>query len=160
MSGNPVKSAAVCSYGAAAILFTLYVVLPRSLISGASRVFEVAAYLLLLPVVAALPATSWARAAGYAWATVSVISSVAPLHSSEAGAELLRLGGFVMGASWIASASLASRGALAAVGLPLTLLLAATALAAPRLPPPVFLLVLLLLVAWLALAGRALHTRR
>lgn len=154
------KSAAVCAYGAAVTLFTLYVAFPRGSPAPVSRVPEMAAYLLLFPVVAALPGASWARAAGYAWLTINVISGAAALHSPEAGAQQLRLGGSVVGALWIASASLAGRGALAAVGLPLTLLLAATALAAPRLPAPVFLLIVLFLVIWLVLAGRTLHAAR
>ena len=57
-----VKTSALCAYGAAAIFLILFVAFPGGSPAAVYRVPEIAAHLLLFPVVAALPAASWARA--------------------------------------------------------------------------------------------------
>ena len=153
-----VKTSALCAYGAAAIFLILFVAFPGGSPAAVYRVPEIAAHLLLFPVVAALPAASWARAAGYGWLLISVVAGVTTLHNPDVGGELLRLGGAAVAAMWIASASLAARSVLTIAGFPLVLLLLTSALVVARLPAVVYLLTFLLLLIWLALAGRVLQS--
>ena len=62
----------------------------------------IAAHLLLFPLVAALPAPSWARAAGYGWLVINMVSDIMALNGVPGVTDLpLRYGGHVAAALWI-----------------------------------------------------------
>jgi hypothetical protein len=82
----------------------------------------VAAHLLLFPVVAALPAPPWARAAGFGWLVIDITTDIMSLNGVASSIYLpMRYGGHVSAALWIASASWQARGAVRIVGLILAL---------------------------------------
>jgi hypothetical protein len=77
----------------------------------------VAEHLLLFPVVAALPAPRWARAAGYGWLVIDMATDIMQLNGSDKSIYLsLRYGGHISAALWIASASWQAKGAMRLVG--------------------------------------------
>src|SRR5438045_2062313 len=85
-------------------------------------VLGAAAHLALLPVVAAMPAPQWARAAGYGWLIIDTMLNVASVNGLDAGvAGALRLGGHVSSALWIATAAHNARGPVKAIGWPLAI---------------------------------------
>ncbi|MGI8913092.1 MAG: hypothetical protein ACR2JY_04760 [Chloroflexota bacterium] len=116
----------------------------------------IAAHLLLFPLVAALPAPSWARAAGYGWLVIDMASDIMALNSVPDATYLpLRYGGHVAAALWIAAAGWQAKGALRIVGLLLAINLGGYSL----IPHASYLLLLPtgpLLPIWFVLAGRRL----
>jgi hypothetical protein len=120
----------------------------------------IAAHLLLFPLVAALPASSWARAAGYGWLVIDMVSDIMALNGVPDATYLpLRYGGHVAAALWIATASWQAKGALRVVGLLLAVNLGGFSL----IPHASYLLLLPtgpLLPLWFALAGRRLAQSR
>ena len=113
----------------------------------------VAAHLLLFPVVAALPAPPWARAAGYGWLVVDIATDIMALNGVADMTYLsMRYGGHIAAALWITFASWQARGATRWVGLLLAFDLGAFSF----IPHGSFLLLLPsgpLLPIWFALAG-------
>jgi hypothetical protein len=120
----------------------------------------IAAHLLLFPLVAALPAPSWARAAGYGWLVIDMATDVMALNSVPDTTYLpMRYGGHVAAALWIATASWQAKGALRIVGLLLALNLGGYSL----IPHASYLLLIptgFLLPIWFALAARHLTRTR
>lgn len=120
----------------------------------------IAAHLLLFPLVAALPAPQWARAAGYGWLVIDMATDIMALNSVPTTTYLpMRYGGHVAAALWIATASWQAKGALRIVGLLLALNLGGYSL----LPHASYLLLIptgALLPLWFALAGRRLGQQR
>lgn len=118
----------------------------------------VASHLVLLPVVAELPAPAWARAAGYSWIAIDVMLNVATVNGAgQALVAPLRLGGHVPAALWIAMAASGATGATRGVGLLLAALLAGHAFANPWAPAWLIFIPFLLIPLWLALAGLRLR---
>lgn len=114
----------------------------------------VAAHLLLFPVVAALPAPPWARAAGYGWLVIDIVTDIMALNGVPDTIYLpMRYGGHVSAALWIATASWRGRGALRIVGLLLALILGGYSFVPNG---PIWLLIPSgpLLPLWFALVGR------
>jgi hypothetical protein len=143
-----------------AALFVALIILfgidsPAALSVFGIAVVAVAAHLALLPVVAAMPAPNWARAAGYGWLAIDVILNIASLNGAEEPTVTsFRLGGHILAATWIGTASSAVTGPVRPTGLLLAALLVVHAFAAPWLPfwaiyPP-----FLLIPVWLGLSGR------
>jgi hypothetical protein len=65
----------------------------------------VAPHLLLFPIVAALAAPSWGRAAGWGWLVIDMTSAILALNGVPQAIYLpLRYGGHVSAALWIAAA--------------------------------------------------------
>lgn len=155
---------AYASYGAAA-LFALslarFYFIPRLGLPANSLllaelnagIVPIAAHLLLFPLVAALAAPAWARAAGYGWLVIDMVSDVMALNGVADSTYLpLRYGGHVAAALWIAAASWQAGGALRAVGLLLAVNLGGYSI----LPHASYLLLIptgFLLPIWFALAG-------
>jgi hypothetical protein len=120
-------------------------------------VFGAASHLVLLPVVAELPAPAWARAGGYAWVAIDTMLNVASVNGAEPSLiAALRLGGHVPAALWMAMASRQAAGPARAVGLLLAALLMIHAFASPWLPAWVLFIPFVLVPVWLALIGRLL----
>jgi hypothetical protein len=114
-----------------------------------------AAHLLLFPVVAALVAPTWARAAGYGWLVIDIATDVMALNGVADTLYLpLRYGGHVSAAVWIATASWQTTSGQRAVGLLLALDLALYSFVAPWVSVAALYPSLLLLVLWFVLVGR------
>lgn len=155
--------AAVAAYAAAALFllaFSRFFLLPPE---GEGNVLVAllgaVPHLLLFPVVAALPAPRWGRAAGYGWLVVDLATDVMALNGVTAATFLsMRYGGHVAAALWIASSSWRVGGATRAVGLLLALNLGGYSFVAPFDPTHFagLLPVSLLLPLWLVLVGRRL----
>jgi hypothetical protein len=117
----------------------------------------VAPHLLLFPVVAALPAPSWARAAGWGWLVIDMTSDILAVNGVPPTIYLpLRYGGHVSAALWIAASSWSARGALRPVGLLTAIDLGANSFLAPFVSFVALLPSGVLLPAWLVLVGRRL----
>jgi len=120
-----------------------------------------AGHLVLFPVVAALPAPSWARAAGYAWLAFDSILNVATINGADPIlVAALRLGGHPLAALWIASASAQAAGPVQPVGLALGLLLAVHAVSSPWIPMWVIFVPFMMIPLWLVLVGRLLSSAK
>lgn len=159
--------AAYAAYGAAALFavsLARFFVIPRLGLPADSPLvaqlngglLPVAAHLLLFPVVAALPAPPWARAAGYGWLVVDVATDIMGLNGVPDTTYLpMRFGGHVAAALWIAVASWRARGAARVVGLLLALNLGGYSFI-PHGPVALLVPTALLLPVWFALVGRLL----
>lgn len=120
----------------------------------------IAAHLLLFPLVAALPAPQWAKAAGYGWLVIDMATDIMALNSVPDATYLpMRYGGHLAAALWIATASWRAGGAMRVVGTLLAFNLGGYSL----IPHASYLLLIptgFLLPAWFALAGRRLAQLR
>jgi hypothetical protein len=121
-------------------------------------ILGVAEHLLLFPIVAALPAPRWARAAGYGWLVIDMATDIMQLNGIDKSIYLsLRYGGHISAALWIASASWQARWALRVVGWLLALDLFIYSFIA--FIPFTFVVLfpsLVLLPVWFVLVGRLL----
>jgi hypothetical protein len=155
---------------AAAVLFTVHLITyfipsirdatPTSstIVAELLALLGVAEHLLLFPVVAALPAPRWARAAGYGWLVIDMATDIMQLNGIDKSIYLsLRYGGHISAALWIASASWQTKGALRLVGWLLALDLAIYSFIT-FIPFTFVVLIpsLVLLPVWLVLVGRLL----
>lgn len=127
---NELKSSQLASLAyIVAALFTIHLItylIPgiRDATPGSSPVVAelvgiigVAEHLLLFPVVAALPAPRWARAAGYGWLVIDIATDIMQINGVDKSIYLsLRYGGHISAALWIASASWQAKGAMRVVG--------------------------------------------
>jgi hypothetical protein len=117
-----------------AVLFTIHLITylipgireatPTSLpvVAELVGIIGVAEHLLLFPVVGALPAPRWARAAGYGWLVIDIATDIMQINGVDKSIYLsLRYGGHISAALWIASASWQAKGAMRIVGWLLTL---------------------------------------
>jgi hypothetical protein len=118
----------------------------------------VAEHLLVFPVVAALPAPRWAKAAGYGWLVIDMATDIMQLNGTPRTTYLaMRYGGHIAAALWIASASWQVQGVMRAIGVLVALDLALYSFIA-FLPFTFVILIpsLVLLPLWFCLAGRLL----
>lgn len=116
----------------------------------------VAAHLLLFPVVAALPAPPWARAAGYGWLVIDIATDIMALNGVADTLYLpMRYGGHVSAALWIAAASWQAMGAMRIVGVLLALDLGVYSFI-PNGPTVILFPSGLLLPLWFALGGHSM----
>jgi hypothetical protein len=125
----------------------------------ALAVVAIAQHLVVLPVVAALPAPQWARLAGYGWLIVDMGTDLAQLAGTPKSTYLTaRFIINLVAALWIAAASWRGRGAFRGVGLFVAADFACYSFLA-FLSPKAFVVVLpslVLLPAWFVLAGQRL----
>jgi hypothetical protein len=124
-------------------------------------ILGVAPHLLLFPIVAALPAPTWGRAAGWGWLAIDMTSDILALNGVPETVYLpLRYGGHVSAAVWIVSASWSAAGALRPVGLLAALDLGGYSFLAPFVSFVALLPAGVLLPVWFVLVGRCLARRR
>ncbi|HSP16658.1 MAG TPA: hypothetical protein VLV78_18070 [Thermoanaerobaculia bacterium] len=117
-------------------------------------VFGVASHVVLFPVVAQLPAPSWARAAGYAWIAIDVMLNIAAVNGGDIKLiSALRLGGHIPAGLWMAAAALEAAGATRYVGTLLGALLIVHAFASPWIPMWIIFIPFVMIPLWLALVG-------
>lgn len=80
-------------------------------------ILAIAEHLVLFPVVAALPAPQWAKAAGYGWLVTDMSTDIMALNGVPTMIFLsLRYGGHISAALWIITASWFARGTTRVVG--------------------------------------------
>lgn len=120
--------------------------------------FGAASHLVLLPVIAELPAPTWARVGGYAWVAIDVMLNVASVNreSMEIVAPL-RLGGHVPAALWMMMAASRAGGGVRPVGVLLGALLMAHAFVSQFVPSWVIFIPFVMIPVWLALVGQSLR---
>lgn len=148
------QGSAYLSGGLFAALFLAFGASPSSLIVP---VLGVAAHVTLFPVVAALPAPSWARQAGYGWLIIDIVSNVMSINGADpALATAVRYGGHISAAIWIGFASWQAKGSPRLVGIPLAFVLGGYSLVAPWVSGAVIIVAFLLIIAWLPFAGRSI----
>jgi hypothetical protein len=120
-------------------------------------VVAVAQHLVVFPVVRALPAPWWARAAAFAWLVLDMSTDLAQLGGAPKSLYLVvRLGVNLLAALWIVSASLRARGGLRGLGVFVAADFACYSFVG-LLSPLAFLIALpslVLLPLWFILAGR------
>jgi len=115
-------------------------------------------HLVLLPVVATLPAPAWTRVGGYAWIAIDVMLNVATVNGAERGiVAALRLGGHVPAALWMGAAAYRACGAVRLVGVPLAAVLLTHAFVSPWMPAWIIFIPFMAIPVWLALVGRHLQ---
>ena len=126
---KPFQRTAIAAYGAAllfAIHLVTYFIAPIRNVTTSSSVIgaealallAVAEHLILFPVIAALPAPKWARAAGYGWLVLDMATDIMQLNGVVKPTYLsLRYGANIAAALWIASASWQGKGALRVIGV-------------------------------------------
>lgn len=155
-------SGAASAFAAAALFVALLAVLFTAGPAHPVRPYlAVLFHLALLPLVAALPAPPWARAAGYGWVALDVAAGVMTAHGMDAlSTTAMRHAAETMALPWLAAASWRTGGVPRAVAVALVPLLAAQALfgpalasVAPGLPFAAMLAAMLSLVTWLVAAG-------
>ncbi len=119
-------------------------------------VLAVAQHLVVFPVVGALPAPQWARAAAFTWLVVDMGTDLLQLSGTPKSLYLvLRLGINLVAALWIASASLRARGGMRTLGVFVAVDFACYTFVA-LLSPLAFVVALpslVLLPLWFVLAG-------
>lgn len=122
-------------------------------------VVAVAQHLVVFPVVGALPAPWWARAAAYTWLVLDMGTDLAQLGGAPKPLYLVvRLGVNLLAALWIASASLRARGGMRWLGVFVAADFACYSFVG-LLSPLAFLIALpslVLLPLWFVLAGRCI----
>jgi len=119
-------------------------------------ILPVAAHLILFPVVAALAAPEWARAAGYGWLAIDISTDIMALDRVADTIYLpMRFGGHIVAAIWIATASWRAGGGTRWIGLLLALNLGAFSFL-PNGPIALLYPSAFLLPIWFALVGRTL----
>lgn len=117
-------------------------------------------HLAMLPVIAALPAPSWAKTSGFAWVVVDNMLVLLSFYS--AGEEIvtpLRMGVHLATATWIFGTSISHEGALRWVGFLVVIAMAGVSLIGPFLGDAVVQASgpgALLLIVWIVMAGNRL----
>ncbi len=169
MNSNTPRGRTTAAYGAA-VLFALHLLTyfipslrdmtPSSSVplAEALALLAVVEHLLLLPVIAALPAPSWARAGGYGWLVLDIATDIMQVNGAVKLTYLtLRYGANIAAALWIASASWRATRPMRVIGVIVAFTLVLYAYIA-FLPWAFLVLVpsLFLLPLWLFLVGRFL----
>jgi len=161
------QRAAIAAYGAALLfaihLITYFIPAIRDVTTSSSvfgaealALLAVAEHLILLPVIAALPAPGWARAAGYGWLVLDIATDIMQLNGVGKLTYLgLRYGANVAAAIWIASAAWQGKGAMRVIGVIVAIDIALYSFIA-FIPFTFLVLVpsLVLLPLWFLLVGR------
>lgn len=128
----------------------------------ALAVLAVAQHLVVFPVVGALPAPWWARAAAYIWLVLDMGTDLLQLGGAPKSLYLvIRLGVNLLAALWIASASLRTRGGMRWLGVFVATDFACYSFVG-LLSPLAFLIALpslVLLPLWFILAGHRIAHR-
>lgn len=164
---DPARSLPVRWIAAAAFIFFAPVVVSIIVAPGAAWgrnypgiLFHLALFLL----VAKLEAPEWARAAGYGWLILDVMTAVLTLNGVPYELYIYdRLGGHIFGGIWIATASLSGSRPVKIVGLISGIWLFAFTFVSPFLPLTVLGPTSPLILVWLAIIawqnGSKVHPR-
>ncbi len=113
-------------------------------------------HLAMFMLVAKLPAPDWAKAAGYGWLVLDVMTAVLTLnHVPYSIFEFVRFGGHIFGGIWLATASLSGPRGVKIVGVITGVYLFAYTFVSPFVTPVALGPNSLLVLIWLVLV--ALH---
>ena len=135
MHSNPVKLAAIAAFGAAAFYKASTVVEIFSQNTTLASWLGVVSIIFLFPVIAMFPSKSWARASGYAYCTLGIAAYfMLPMRMELPVYMALFHAASIVGAMWIASASLATRTIGRAIGLLVALTFVSSTLMVPGFP--------------------------
>ncbi|WP_334173744.1 hypothetical protein [Sinomonas sp.] len=171
----PCRPAAEQAAWAAAALFGLHLVtyfVPSirgatlatgSVVAAPLAVLAVAQHLVVFPVVAALPAPRWSRAAAYTWLPLDMLTDLAQLVGAPQSLYLpVRLAVNILAAAWIASASWTAPGTVRGIGLFVALDTAAYSCLGLFFPWAFLIALpsLILLPVWFGLMARRLAAHR
>jgi len=155
MESSP-KLASACAY-VGAVLFAILIILFNT---SPKMVFPIAMvavlfHVVLFPVVAVLPSTNWAKAAGYGWLILDIASNVMQLNGVDQQiTSALRYGGHIPAILWIIVASLRCNTAIMIVGILQALVMGSYSFVAPWVPMWYLYPAMILLIIWLLLIGR------
>jgi hypothetical protein len=115
-------------------------------------------HLLLLPVVSALPAAEWIKAAGYIWIFLDTALGIAEINGLKPDdVWALRMGSHIPCAVWIVGSSFGMHRFALITGLVLGGILGIHALLAPRVPKWALLPAVPVMFLWLLMAGHQLR---
>lgn len=152
---DPARSLSVRSIAVAALLLFAPVMVSIIIAPNAGWVrnypgilFHLAFFLL----VAKLEAPEWARAAGYGWLVLDVMTAVLTLNGVPFENYIfVRLGGHIFGGIWIATASLSGSRPVQIVGVVTGLYLFGFTFASPFVPLQALFPNAILILVWLAI---------
>lgn len=152
---DPARSLSTRSIALAALIFFAPVVLSFAIAPGAAWIrnypgilFHLAIFLL----VPRLEAPEWAKAAGYGWLVLDVMTGVLTLNGVPHEIyDFVRLGGHIFGGTWIAVASLSGSRAVQVVGVFTGLYLAGFTFVSPFFPLTALSATAPLTLVWLAI---------
>lgn len=131
MSEIPLSQSARVAYAAygAALLFAIHLVTyfiapirdatltSSPMVAELLAVLGVTEHVLVFPIIAALPAPPWARAAGYGWLVIDMATDIMQLNGAVQLTYLsLRYGGHVAAALWMASCAFQTKGTMRIIG--------------------------------------------
>ncbi len=152
------KFASGASYlGAAlfALLIILFNTMPQNIVVIA--VVAVAFHVVLFPVVAELPSSDWARAAGYGWLILDIAANIMQVNGvDEHTCTALRYGAHIPAIIWIIISSLKASRIMQGVGFAQALIMGSYSFVAPWAPMWMLYPAMVLLIIWLLLSGRTL----
>ena len=117
-------------------------------------------HLAVLPLIARMPAPEWARAAGYGWITIDVLTGITAINAVPYDITgPTRLGGHVLAGTWILVSALHARAVPARVlGAVTGVWLSGFSFVAHVVPGPVLYPAALLIVVWFALLAATQRT--
>lgn len=151
---DPIRSLSTRLIAGAALIFFAPVVATFAVAPGMwwadypGMLFHLAMFLL----VARLEAPDWAKAAGYGWLVLDVMTGVLTLNDvPHSIADFVRLGGHVFAGIWIATASLSGSRPVKVTGVVTGLWLSAFTFLSPFLPMKALGPASIVLLAWLAI---------
>ena len=152
---NSIKTASIAAYFGAflfAVLVILFNTMPQNVILIV--IVAVAFHVVLFPVVAILPSTDWARAAGYGWLTLDIAANIMQLNGvDEHITSALRYGAHIPAIIWIITSSLKCNRPIQIVGLLQALVMGSYSFLAPWVPMWYLYPAMILLIIWLILLG-------
>ena len=155
MESSP-KLASTCA-NVAAVLFAILIILFNSIPNTVFPIAVVAVlfHVVLFPVVAFLPSTNWAKAAGYGWLILDIASNIMQLNGVDQQiTSALRYGGHIPAIIWIIVVSLRCNTAIMIVGILQALIMGSYSFVAPWVPMWYLYPAMVLLIVWLLLIGR------
>lgn len=163
MDNQSTKKPAYRSALTGAILFSVLILLlntiPDNIVLVA--VVAVAFHIVLFPVVAALPSTSWARAAGYGWLILDIAANIMYINGiEEPTCTALRYGAHIPAIIWIFVSSFHCNRMMQIAGLPLCIIMGSYSFIAPWAPSWMLYPAMVLLVIWLLLSAKFLYKNK
>lgn len=153
------------AYVAAVLFFIrfLFFFLPAPISKGVQdgtlfgAILAVAEHMIMFPVIAALSAPQWSKAAGYGWVVIDMTTDIMALNGVDSTIYVsLRYGGHISAAIWFATASWRVKGSIRLFGLLTALNLGLYSFIAYFAPPMVLAPLSIWMIVWLILVGRRL----
>ncbi len=154
---SPQKLASTAAY-VSSILFFFLIIMFATVHNGMIiGIVAITFHVLLLPVVANLPSTEWARACGYGWVILDISSNMMQINGvDEHLCSALRYGAHIPAVIWIITSSMHCNHQMQIVGITQGLIMAGYSFIAPWAPAWVLYPAMILLIIWLLLSGRFL----